>query len=376
MNRVGMVAGLGLAFLLGGPSIFSQDTLETGNKLQFYSDFRFRAEHDWNSQRANGVFRPDRFRLRYRARFGFNFQWSNQIEFGARLRTGSLLNQQSPHITLGDEFQEGAIGIDKAFIRGAHDKMWWWLGKNTFPFWKQNELLWDDDINPGGVALGWCLPAADQFSLKPSIGYFIIRDTTIDKSYLIAAQIAAEVELAKMKLSFASGFFGFNNMRYRPGQQSWTLDYDIIHSGVKMEFESYTGVTLGFDYLLNLKNYGSIHDIPERLRNQIDGFVGSLSLGGLDKKGDFMVAYTNAQIGNFSVVDYLAQDDWVRWGFANTPGTRSSNFKGHEVKTAYAFGNTFNAVFRIYFVQGMVPADEQSIRETGNRFRMDLNVKF
>jgi hypothetical protein len=287
-----------------------------------------------------------------------------------------LWDQQSPHITLGDEFQAGMIGIDKAFLKGKHKRLWWWLGKNTFPFWKQNELWWDDDVNPGGIALGWRIPASNRMTLMPSMGYFIVRDTTIDQSALVAAQMAGEIKFVRMKLNFASGFFRFRNMRYVPDQQSSILDYDNINSGVKLQFQTIRPITLGFDYLLNLKQYKANADLPEKLKNETKGLVATVALGSLNSKGDFLVEYTYAQIGKFSVVDYLAQDDWIRWGFANATGTRSSNFKGHEVRTAYAFGSTFNAEIRIYFVKGIVPQDVVSRRETGNRIRLDLNMKF
>ncbi len=87
------------------------DTIQNG--IKFNGDFRFRIEHDWNSRKQNGIFRDDRSRLRFRFRFGVNYQLNNQYSFGGRLRTGNINDQQGPHLTIGGgngEFGLAQIG--------------------------------------------------------------------------------------------------------------------------------------------------------------------------------------------------------------------------------------------------------------------------
>ena len=50
--------------------------------------------------------RDDRSRLRYRLRFGFEYQLTPWSSFGARIRTGLPTKQQDPQLTLGDGFKE------------------------------------------------------------------------------------------------------------------------------------------------------------------------------------------------------------------------------------------------------------------------------
>ena len=69
-------------------------------KLSFTGDFRFRVEQDWDSRKADGTYRDDRTRLRYRARYGFSYEHKDWVSFGIRLRTGDPKKQQDPQLTL------------------------------------------------------------------------------------------------------------------------------------------------------------------------------------------------------------------------------------------------------------------------------------
>ena len=95
---------------------FAQNDTTNTKKLSFTGDFRFRIEQDWNSRKSDGAYRDDRTRLRYRVRFGFNYQYNQWISFGARIRTGNPIKQQDPQLTLGDGFKEFStlpIGFEK-----------------------------------------------------------------------------------------------------------------------------------------------------------------------------------------------------------------------------------------------------------------------
>ena len=88
-------------FALGISAPAGADILTT-DKLTVSGDFRFRLEQDWDSQNSSGVSREDRLRARIRARLAMRYTVTDQVEFGARLRSGSDGSQQSPHITIVD----------------------------------------------------------------------------------------------------------------------------------------------------------------------------------------------------------------------------------------------------------------------------------
>ncbi|NND94132.1 MAG: hypothetical protein HKN45_04655, partial [Flavobacteriales bacterium] len=125
------------------------------SQFKFEGDFRFRIEEDWNSRKSDGTMRDDRTRLRYRVRSGVTYEHDERISVGLRLRTGFFQKQQDPQLTLGDGFKEfGTLpfGLEKAYFQFEQNGYSFWLGKNSFPFAKQNELFWSDNVYPEGIA--------------------------------------------------------------------------------------------------------------------------------------------------------------------------------------------------------------------------------
>lgn len=358
------------------------DVVRRFKSLQIYGDFRIRAEADWDSQKSDGTYRDDRTRLRFKLRFGFVYRWSDQISFGARLRSGDPRDQQSPHSTLGKGFETPNFKIDKAFLRGDHKYFWWWAGKNNFPFWKQNELFWDDDVNPDGIAFGSNIKLSERVNLKPTASYFIVYSNgqkfNTDASFS-ALQLAFDFGFDRAGITVASGYYGLNDIPIlSDGPAVRGINYQFINSGIKVALKTRLPITIGADLMLNFEDYSNDSLIvASGLESEKTGFVASLSLGKLQKKGDILFVYYYSYIQKYSVVDYFAQDDWVRWSYASTTGTRSSNFQGHEFRLAYAFGSGFNVVTRLYLVDAIKKNHPEDVaKESGNRFRIDFNIRF
>jgi len=155
------------------------------SRLSFNADFRFRIEQDWDSKKSDGSYRDDRTRLRYRLRAGavYKAKW---YEVSFRIRTGNPIKQQDPQLTLGDgnkEFGTLPIGIEKAYFQGEWNTFIFWVGKNAFPFEKNNELFWSDNVFPEGVSI------ENNFNIRSNIidnlyikaGHYII--STSNKSF-------------------------------------------------------------------------------------------------------------------------------------------------------------------------------------------------
>ncbi|NNC94825.1 MAG: hypothetical protein HKN92_04635 [Chitinophagales bacterium] len=368
--------------------VFTNDRLEAervepqlpifGNKLKFFGDFRFRAEQDWDSRRSNGTYRDNRGRLRIRLRFGFNYQWNDHFTFGARIRSGSSDDPQSPHITLGDDFREYDINIDRAYLRGNYKDLWLWVGKNNLPLWKQHEMWWDDDVTPEGIALGGDFKINEFVRIKPVAGYFLMFTSGIEDASIQAGQVSADLGFQSSALTLSSGYLRFDNMPDRNSGNQLYHEYQLLISGAEFTLKKKIPVTIGLDYLVNLENYDSDSLISANgMQDEKMGFVGKVNIGSLSDKGKVLVGYYYSYISKYSVVDYIAQDDWVRWSFNSAPGTRSSNFSGHEARLAYAFGKGFHVIARAYFVKAIKRSSPSDMAlENGKRFRLDLNINF
>lgn len=360
---------LALLFLWLADSAAAQPT--------FYGDVRLRIESDWHSTTPTGTRRPDRDRLRARFRLGLEHEPVDGVTIGARLRSGSRLSQQSPHVTFGDDFRPKDINLDKVFVEAKTRQWWTWGGKNEFPFWTQNELFWDADVTPEGVAGGWVGDAAAVTG-----GVFVLDETTGDTpvrfghmAKLVAGQALLRAGGRGVQFQGSAGFFDFRDNPERRNRVLGDLDYGLWVLSARVRQASWR-MSVGVDMMVNVEDY------PTNLhaRDQTQGFVWSLHHGNLDDKnrwqrGDWRLGYTYAHIGQYAVVAFLAQDDWVRWGSATQ--TRSSNFAGHELRGEVAVAHQVFLVARAFMVKGVVLHSPDAVAlEDGNRFRLDLDISF
>jgi hypothetical protein len=357
---------------------------EPTNKLSFYGDARFRPEYDWNVLGSNGVAVDPRSRFRLRLRLGFNYQYSHELSFGARLRTGNVNDQQTANVTLGgNEVGALPIGLDRAFIKYSAHGLTAWAGKNSFPFYTHDELFISQDIAPEGVFASYEVKVAEGFKLKPSGGFFVINSS--GKSFvkdrtLKALQLAGNYKFDGNELNFSTGLFVMDSLGNAPDNtQSFLVNYSESFSNVKFTYNKLSvPVSIGGNYMVNMADLGYSTSITaNNLQGQKAGYSVTAEIGKLKAKNDYLLAITYTHIEKYSILDYLSQDDWMRWGFPNgASGARASNFQGVELKAAYAFGPNCNLMARTYIVKGIVGATPTATIETGNRFRLDFNVGF
>ena len=357
--------------------VYPEMILGEDGKLKLYGDLRFRLETDWDSQKSDGTERDDRTRARVRARLGLEYDPLSFLSFGARVVTGAKDSQQSPHITIKD-FNNNDTGdkdavLDKWYVKASGKVPWIWLGRNSFPFWKQNELFWDDDVTPAGVAGGFNGRWSDS-QYKINAGYFALPDGAWDyNGNLAAGQFVYSKGLGKMDFHTAVGIFAFDG---EPGAEhirngNGSRDYTIWVGSLQAKRQvAEKPLTLGLDLMHNIENYSSTDSdaFTAANRNEKDGYVLSAILGDTKKKGDWLLGYYYAYIETLSVNASYAQDDWVRWGSATQ--TDSSDLKGHEIRAGYAFTPNFNVVARLYLVEAITS------QQDGNRLRVDFNYKF
>ena len=351
-------------------------------KLKFEGDFRFRIEHDWDSRNSNGDYLDDRSRLRYRFRLGINYQLDKRSSFGGRLRSGNINDQQGPHVTLGGgdgEFALVQVGFEKLFYEYKWKRINFWVGKNDVPITKMNELFWNDNTYPEGIALRSKLfEKEDNFLKKASLnlGHFIIQSNNrsfLQDSYLQLAQI--DLKFFRERVRLLSGFYFFKNVRNIPdSKHTFTIDYSILHNGIEISVDKKSTLILGFEYFQNFENYSKKQEIPSIFKDQKNGFVLSAKYGKAKKKGDWAFHLYYAALQKYAIVDYFAQNDWARWDYSSfdARGSRISNFQGYELRIAYCFKENFNLVLRNYFTEELV--NTGNVKERSSRIRLDLNI--
>ncbi|MEX0314018.1 MAG: putative porin [Allomuricauda sp.] len=353
------------------------------SKFTFSGDFRFRLEQDWDSRKSDGTFREDRSRLRYRLRAGLEYQHNRNILVGARIRTGNPRKQQDPQLTLGDAFNEFGtlpIALEKVFFQAEFKKFKFWLGKNTFPFKKQNELFWSDNVFPEGVHVQKTIDLDSEWIDKLSIstGHFILNSrggSFTDDSYFQGIQIVSQH--FDDRAALWPTLYLLRNVQDIPdGAETFFLDYSIVSVGGYVKLLRSPLIKVEMDWYHNLENYDGNDLIPQNLKNQKNGLTMAASYGQLSQKGDWLVMLTYANLQRFSALDFMAQNDWARWDYSafGSPDGRLTNFEGIEFTLGTKIDKAIVLKMKYYFVDQLVPLD--AFTENGQRIRFDIDIKF
>ena len=354
MNR-SQILCVGLVLLLAMTTLSAQET----EPLKFYGDLRLRFEKDY---RVTG--KETRDRARYRFRFGLTHKRGDNVELGARLATGNPTDQQSPHQNFGDDFGAKSVNIDKMYFKYSFNSAWFWIGKNSFPFWKQNEMFWDDDVTPEGLAGAYVVKgfAGPESILTFTGGQFVIDDfNDLFGSSMTAGQVALNKKTSAVNFSAGVGLYYFNNSTgdtasYNPLNN---MDHNILVASAQFKFNmGKVPVTIGGDFMKNLEDPNLTG-----LEDETNGFVAQLLLN----PGKWTAGVYYVHIEKFAVVANFAQDDWWRFGSGHT---NSSDLEGFELRLAYDLGNRMNLVARHYVTEMIVGNNE------ANRFRLDFNIKY
>ena len=349
-------------------------------KLKFTGEFLFRFEQDWNSRKSDGTFRTDRSRWRYRGRIGMVFNYNPVINIGLGLRTGKLNKQQDPQITIGDasgEFSNIPISFEKLYFQYKTEKFDLWLGKNTWPFRKLNELFWSDNVYPDGMYLAYTLHKGDDILTKLEFksAYFIMNSVggaLNEDSNMVGFQFDAS--LLNERLKFFPSLYLFNNMDDIPdGAATQSLEYSIVHIGSTFNLIPKYKIHVDADLYFNLSDYSHLENIYS---DQTNGMVLALRYGQLKNKGDKSLRVTYTRLERFSAVDYLAQNDWVRWDYSqfNSPDGRLTNYQGWELMLGFMINDQLKINTRAFIVEQLL--SETEFLETGTRIRLDLDMKF
>lgn len=338
------------------------------NGFSVYGDFRARLEADFDSRQADGSERDDRNRARVRVRLGAEYAAGEHLTFGVRLRSGSDDSQQSAHVTVvdfdGNDTGDAHFNFDKWFMKAEAGGGWGWIGRNSLPLWKQNELVWDDDVTTAGLAVGYESDGAEA-GFTVNAGYFSL---PVGMRELSGNLALAQAVFRRKGVKVGVGLLDVDADPDDPDgalllRGNGARDYQIWVASLQATAGRWT---FGVDGIHNGESYPA----SEALRDEVDGYAGSLRFdaNGGDSGRGWHAVYTYAHVEALAVASSYAQDDWVRWGSATQ--TRASDLKGHELRFVKALAARQNLVFRLYLAEAITTGED------GNRFRIDWNVKF
>ncbi|MBE2216330.1 MAG: putative porin [Opitutaceae bacterium] len=373
---VARLSGFILAASLAPLGARAQDAAKKPSPLAITGDIRLRYEEDWDSQNAAGAERTDRSRGRLRARANLAYTFDQEWTAGLRIRTGNTHSQQSPHLTFASDDgvrDDLEFVLDRYFVQYKADDLTAWAGRNSWPFWQQNEFLWDDDVTPTGLA-GTHVASAGKGKLTSVLGAFALPDGGYGlNGALYGAQLrySAPVDQGQFTIAAAlhklDGSPGAEDLRNRNGERDYLLG--VLGAQWSAPVGGRT-LALGIDVFNNFEDYTAADaaPLPADHADETFGYVLSAQYGQLKNPRDWQLGYYYAHIETFAVNASFAQDDWVRWGSATqTDGTDGA---GHEVRASYMVTKTINVVARLFIVDAITSVQD------GKRFRLDLNWRF
>jgi hypothetical protein len=203
-----------------------EDTYGHGNAVNAYPDYQSINAAGGNTKAGTNEYlntTDDRFRLRFRARFGLEATLSDAFSAGVRLSTGSLTDPSSASQNAGAEFARYTAGFDQAWIRWDYNTASRFSiasvtsGRIPNPWFAPTELVWARDVNFDGVAvtgrLGIGDGSADQSHFFATAGGFPVQEQPLvyeNDKWLVGAQLGSFIRWeGGPQLKIAGAYYDF-----------------------------------------------------------------------------------------------------------------------------------------------------------------------
>jgi hypothetical protein len=145
-------------------------------KTQFKGDVRVRQETIKIDGQNNS---QDKDRQRIRARLGAYTEINPQVSTGIRIATGGSNDARSTNQDLDGYFVKKDLWLDMGYIDyhpTALPNLHIIGGKMAQPWVSMGDIIWDNDINPEGLAATYSLPITKGFELFGSAGNYTLKD--------------------------------------------------------------------------------------------------------------------------------------------------------------------------------------------------------
>jgi hypothetical protein len=339
-------------------------------KIKLSADFRYR--HELIDQQG----KKKQNRHRIRARLGLEAQVDDEWGIGFRIASGSA-DPVSTNQTLEDSFSSKELWLDLAYFRW-HPKLIKGSnilgGKIKNPFYKvgDNQLIWDSDLNPEGIAGQYKVPFGTQTELQINGGGFWVDESAAGVDTLLwGIQGYLKYMIGNPDYVLGGvGYYDYSGIKGRGDLKStWSSsssfygnttsagvfasDYDIFEA-----FAEFGTELMG----LPIAVYG---DWAKNMAASTGKDTGWLIGGRINKakeRGSWELSYDYRDLKTDAVLGAFTDSDFIGGG---TGG------KGHRFGFAYQLAKNVQAAVT-YF-------DNEIHRSTSidyKRLQIDLNLKF
>ncbi|WP_395674685.1 putative porin [Inquilinus sp.] len=164
--------------------------------------------------------RDDRYRGQVRARLGVRADLGEGFSTDIRLATGNELDPVSTNSDLSMALGNKSFNLDRAYLQYEGDALDTGgtlkidAGRFGNPFYS-TDLVWDEDVNFDGIALGYRQPVLDQLDAWGAVGLFPLKEMAFSSrdQVLYGGQIGVDwrpYDDASLKLGIA--YYDFQNV--------------------------------------------------------------------------------------------------------------------------------------------------------------------
>jgi hypothetical protein len=352
------------------------DSMKWVEKVKISGDLRYR--YEGIDSQSNGKWGPSVNRNRIRARLGLDARVNDDVDLGFRLGSGSQ-DPVSTNQTLEDSFDKKPVWIDLAYFDwhpGDIKGFDFVGGKMPKPFYRvgENQLIWDDDLNPEGLAAKYKLPISDTLEAYINGGGFwvghpdtataadtslwgiqgYLKNTFEDKSYLLGGMsyynygnIQDQNDFAKVWKG-SSSFFGNTSVA-----GDYKYNFEIVEGFAEYGFKV-------ADYPVAL--FGDYAHNTAAPSDKSDGWLIGTIFNKVKDPGSWQIGYDYRDLDSDAVVGQFSDSDF---------GGGGTNAKGHRFNFAYQLAKNFQ-VGLTYFLDERKNEDKDKYR----RLQADLVFKF
>jgi len=328
-------------------------------RLKWSGDIRLRYDYiDLDGKDENS-------RLRLRARVGLDAKVTEGWSAGLLLSTEPD-NPASGNVDLGKDFIGKDIGLDRIYIRyqpWSDEKLYFTGGKIAQPWIAVNDLVYDHDVNPEGVAFSYAKKFGD-FELL-SNGGFLQDHTSFNDARsplnIFAGQLAARVHLEDY--TFLAGITDY----LYDGDTSKTYDGKPLNGADDInDVELFTEASTTFfdiPFALHGQYLAKTMEDEDNTAWLLGARIGKADAGKFEFRTDYRYMERNSAFLRFT-----DSDCWSGYDSGNGGGASG---KGYRLQLRYGL-NKYVTPALTYYLQ---TRDLENPHDY-NRVQADISVKF
>ena len=354
------------------------------DKISLNGDFRYRLEMIDIPDQDDDT--KVRYRHRIRGRIGLNADLSNGFSAGFQIATGSD-DPVSTNQTIGDAFSSKPLWIDLAFVDwkpAFADGLALVFGKMKNPFRKpqKTELIWDGDLNPEGMALGFEREIGIATPFLQTAGFFVEERKKAKDSWLLGVQGGVTLDFAEglFYVSAGIGYFDHTHIKgatlYHDSEDSFGNSVEVLTDDDDVEYAVYMYDYNMIDGFFELGGkivkfpWAVFGNVAKNVAEDVDDGLGWLvgaKLGKAKKPLTFDLKYTYRVVESDAVLGVFTDSDFIGGG---TDGKGHEWNIGFQVVTAMKIGASF------FLNQTPAKTEDGEKYRDYKRFQLDFQFKF